>query len=495
MKQHIISKNHLTHQQVIAAVRENYTLALSEESRAAIAKCREYLDRKAIESPTPIYGVTTGFGSLCNISIEKDDLSALQKNLVMSHSCGTGDRVPTEIVRIMIMLKVQSLSYGHSGVQVATVERLIDMFNNHYTPVVYQQGSLGASGDLAPLAHLSLPILGLGEVETAEGEIITGEEMNRREGWQPLTLQSKEGLALLNGTQFMASYGVWSLDKAERLSAQADLIAAMSLEAFDGRIDPFADNVHQVRPHNGQITTARRMRELLEGSELIAQPKKHVQDPYSFRCIPQVHGASKDAIAYVASVIETEINSATDNPTVFPDEDVVVSAGNFHGQPLALVLDYLAIAMAELGNISERRTYKLISAQRGLPSFLVAKPGLNSGFMIPQYTAASIVSQTKGLCMPASVDSIPSSQGQEDHVSMGSNAATKSARVADNVERVLAIELLNAAQALEFRRPLKSSATIEKLFADFRAVVPFVDTDMIMYPLIARSVEFLQNLK
>lgn len=495
MEQHIISRAHLSHKDVIRAVREKYTLSLSEESKEAIAKCRAYLDRKAIESPTPIYGVTTGFGSLCNISIEKDDLSALQKNLVMSHSCGTGDRVPTEIVRIMIMLKVQSLSYGHSGVQVATVERLIDMFNNHYTPVVYQQGSLGASGDLAPLAHLSLPILGLGEVETRDGEIISGEEMNAREGWEPLTLQSKEGLALLNGTQFMASYGVWSLDKAERLSAQADLIGAMSLEAFDGRIDPFADNVHQVRPHNGQIQTAARMRELLEGSELIAQPKKHVQDPYSFRCIPQVHGASKDAIAYVASVIETEINSATDNPTVFPDEDVVVSAGNFHGQPLALVLDYLAIAMAELGNISERRTYKLISAQRGLPSFLVAKPGLNSGFMIPQYTAASIVSQTKGLCMPASVDSIPSSQGQEDHVSMGSNAATKSARVADNVERVLAIELLNAAQALEFRRPLKSSAIIEKLFADFRRVVPFVDTDMVMYPLIARSVEFLQNLK
>lgn len=495
MKQHIISRAHLSHQAVIRAVRENYTLSLSEESKAAIAKCREYLDRKAIESPTPIYGVTTGFGSLCNISIENDQLSALQKNLVMSHACGTGDRVPTEIVRIMIMLKVQSLSYGHSGVQVATVERLIDMFNNHYSPVVYQQGSLGASGDLAPLAHLSLPILGLGEVETKEGEIISGEEMNRREGWAPLTLQSKEGLALLNGTQFMASYGVWSLDKAERLSELADQIGAMSLEAFDGRIDPFADNVHQVRPHRGQIETAARFRELLKGSELIAQPKKHVQDPYSFRCIPQVHGASKDSIAYVASVIETEINSATDNPTVFPDEDVVVSAGNFHGQPLAVVLDFLAIAMAELGNISERRTYKLISAQRGLPSFLVAKPGLNSGFMIPQYTAASIVSQTKGLCMPASVDSIPSSQGQEDHVSMGSNAATKSARVADNVERVLAIELLNAAQALEFRRPLRSSEPIEKLFADFRAEVPFVDTDMVMYPLIAKAVEFLQNRK
>lgn len=493
MKQHTISSAHLTPAQVVEVVRGNHTLALSDESRAAIEKCRAYLDRKAVESKTPIYGVTTGFGSLCNISIEKDDLSALQKNLVMSHACGTGDEVPEEIVRIMMVLKVQSLSYGHSGVQVATVERLMDMFNRHYTPVVYQQGSLGASGDLAPLAHLSLPLLGLGEVRTAEGERISGEEMNAREGWCALTLQSKEGLALLNGTQFMAAYGVWSLDKAQRLSEWADVVGAMSLEAFDGKIDPFADNVHQVRPHAGQIATAKRMRELLEGSELIRQPKKHVQDPYSFRCIPQVHGASKDAIAYVGTVIETEINSATDNPTVFPDEDVVVSAGNFHGQPLALVLDYLAIAVAELGSISERRTYKLISAQRDLPSFLVAKPGLNSGFMIPQYTAASIVSQTKGLCMPASVDSIPSSQGQEDHVSMGSNAATKSARVVDNVERVLAIELLNAAQALEFRRPLTSSEPIEKLFADFRNVVPFVDTDEVMYPLIAKAVAFLQN--
>ena len=501
-KQHIISSNHLTISEVVAAVREDHHLVLSDESRAAVAKCRAYLDRKAIESPVPIYGVTTGFGSLCNISIEADQLSALQKNLVMSHACGTGDRVPTEIVRIMIMLKVQSLSYGHSGVQVATVERLIDMFNHHYTPVVYQQGSLGASGDLAPLAHLSLPILGLGEVETAEGEIITGEQMNEREGWVPLTLHSKEGLALLNGTQFMASYGVWAVDKAQRLSQWADLIGAMSLEAFDGRLDPFADNVHQVRPHAGQIATAARFRELLEGSELVALPKKHVQDPYSFRCIPQVHGASKDSIAYVASVVETEINSATDNPTVFPDEDIIVSAGNFHGQPLAVVLDFLAIAMAELGNISERRTYKLISAQRGLPSFLVAKPGLNSGFMIPQYTAASIVSQTKGLCMPASVDSIPSSQGQEDHVSMGSNAATKSARVADNTERVLAIELFNSAQAFEFRlklaaevagREVHSSKAIEGLFADFRKVVPFVDDDTLMYPLIAKAVKFLQE--
>ena len=493
MKQHIISNKHLTPKDVIRAVRENYTLALSEESKAAIAKCREYLDRKAIESPTPIYGVTTGFGSLCNISIEKDDLSALQKNLVMSHSCGTGDRVPTEIVRIMIMLKVQSLSYGHSGVQVATVERLIDMFNNHYTPVVYQQGSLGASGDLAPLAHLSLPILGLGEVETKEGEIITGEEMNAREGWQALTLQSKEGLALLNGTQFMSAYGVWSILKAQDLSEWADRIAALSLDAFDGRIEPFCEEVHIIRGHRGQLTTARRMRELLQGSELISRHKAHVQDPYSFRCVPQVHGASKDTIEYVAGVLETEINSVTDNPTIVPDEDMVVSAGNFHGQQIALAMDFLAIAVAELGNISERRTYRLISGKRELPNFLVANPGLNSGFMIPQYTAASIVSQSKGVCMPASVDSIPSSQGQEDHVSMGSNAATKLYRVVLNTERVLAVELMNAAQALEFRRPARTSAFLEALVEKYRAIVPFVDNDTVMYPHIESSIQFLRN--
>ncbi|MDY3979127.1 MAG: histidine ammonia-lyase [Tidjanibacter sp.] len=491
---HEISAAHLSPAKAIEIVRGAKKLKLSAESAAAIERCRLYLDRKAVESDRPIYGVTTGFGSLCNISVAPESLATLQKNLVMSHACGTGDRVSDEVVRLMILLKIQSLSYGHSGVQVATVQRLIDMFNCGIVPVVYEQGSLGASGDLAPLAHMSLPLLGLGEV-VMEGEVVSGSEMLRRKGWQPIELQSKEGLALLNGTQFMAAHAVWSLWKAKRLSDWADRIGAMSLDAFDGRIDPFADNVHQVRPHKGQIATARRIRELLEGSQIIAQPKKHVQDPYSFRCMPQVHGASKDAIAYVESVVDTEINSATDNPTIFPDEDVVVSAGNFHGQPLALVLDFLAIAVAELGNISERRTYQLISGNRSLPSFLVANPGLNSGFMIPQYTAASIVSQTKGLCMPASVDSIPSSQGQEDHVSMGSNAATKSVRVVNNVERVLAIELMNAAQALEFRRPLRSSQPIEALLNDYRQSVPFVDNDRVMYPLVAASVEFLQTHK
>ncbi|MEG0807478.1 MAG: histidine ammonia-lyase [Alistipes sp.] len=489
---HSISAEHLSLNRVREIIENHETLTLSDDARARIVRCREYLDCKMRNPERPIYGITTGFGSLCNISVGFDDLAQLQKNLVMSHACGTGERVPSEIVKLIMLLKIQSLAYGHSGVQLVTVERLIDFFNNDIVPVVYQQGSLGASGDLAPLAHMSLPLLGLGEV-VYKNEVRAAAEVLAAQGWQPIELQSKEGLALLNGTQFMSAYGVWSLLCAYRLSGWADNIAAMSLDAFDGRIEPFCDQVHLIRAHKGQLTTARNIRRLLTGSELISRTKKHVQDPYSFRCIPQVHGASKDTIDYVASVLTTEINSTTDNPTIFPDEDMVVSAGNFHGQPIALAMDFLAIALAELGSISERRTYQLISGSRGLPNFLVATPGLNSGFMIPQYTAASIVSQSKGLCMPASVDSIPSSQGQEDHVSMGSNAATKLYRVACNTERVLAIELFNAAQALEFRRPAHSSVLIEQLLTDYRHHVPFIDNDRVMYPLIDASVHFLQD--
>lgn len=492
MNTHYISAETLTFARVNEIITKGYKLALSEDAKARIQKCRDYLDKKMETQTTPIYGITTGFGSLCNHSISKEDLSTLQKNLVMSHACGTGEFVPKEIIRIMILLKVQSLSYGNSGVQVITVQRLIDFFNNDVLPVVYNQGSLGASGDLAPLANLMLPLLGLGEVHY-KGEIVPAEVVMKEFGWEPITLQSKEGLALLNGTQFMSSYGTYVLLKAFRLSYLADLIGAVSLDAFDGRIEPFYDQVHQIRHHEGQIKTAERFRNLLKGSELIAREKKHVQDPYSFRCIPQVHGASKDAIKYVASVFMNEINAVTDNPTIFPDEDLVISAGNFHGQPLAITLDFLAIAMAELGNISERRVYQLIGGKRELPSFLVAEPGLNSGFMIPQYAAASIVSQSKQLCAPASVDSIESSQGQEDHVSMGANAATKALRVADNLERVLAIELFNAAQALDFRRPLKSSEAIEAFVAEYRKHVEFVKTDKVMYTEIAKSVEFLQQ--
>ena len=488
---HIISTKKLTIKKVNEIITKGMKIALSEEAKNAIEKCRKFLDSKMGDIGRPVYGITTGFGSLCNISIPEKELSTLQHNLVMSHACGTGDQVRPEIVKLMILLKVQSLSYGYSGVQVATVERLIDMFNNDIIPVVYQQGSLGASGDLAPLAHMCLPIIGMGEVHY-KGEVRQAAELWKELGWEPIRLQSKEGLALLNGTQFMSAHAVWSLIKAEKLSDWADKIGAMSLEAYDGRIEPFYPQVHEVRAHKGQIDTAANIRELLEGSEIIKQKKVHVQDPYSFRCMPQVHGASKDAIAYVKGVIETEINSATDNPTVFPDEDLIISAGNFHGQPIALPMDLLSLAMSELANISERRIYKLISGQRGLPHFLVAKPGLNSGFMIPQYTAASIVSQSKMLCMPASADSIPSSQGQEDHVSMGSNAATKLVRIVENTERVLAIELFNAAQALEFRRPLKSSWTIEKIFAKYRKVVPFIDDDTYMHPLIEKSIEFIR---
>ena len=489
---HHISSEHLTLDKVKEIIDSHARLVLSEESIQAIEKCRRYLDTKMDDIGRPVYGVTTGFGSLCNVTIPADKLSQLQYNLVVSHACGSGETVRPEIVKLMLLLKVQSLSYGHSGAQLVTVQRLIDMFNNDILPVVYQHGSLGASGDLAPLAHLSLPLLGLGEV-LYKGQIRPSAEVAAEFGWQPITLQSKEGLALLNGTQFMSAHAVWSVLKSKRLSKWADYIGAISLDAYDGRIEPFFALTHQLRPHKGQIETGERFLHLLEGSELIKRDKVHVQDPYSFRCIPQVHGAVKDCIRYVESVIEIEINSTTDNPNVFPDEDMIISAGNFHGEPIALPMDSLAVAMSELASISERRTFRLISGQRGLPSFLVAKPGLNSGFMIPQYTAASIVSQNKGLCWPASCDSIPSSQGQEDHVSMGSNSATKLVRVLDNVEEVLGIELLNAVQALEFRRPAKTSPVLEGIINDYRSQVPFVDNDSYLHPLIEKSVLFLRN--
>ena len=489
---HKISAAHLTIEEVGAILENHATLELSDDARQRIVRCRKYLDKKIAESDVPIYGVTTGFGSLCNVSVDKDRLAQLQVNLIMSHACGVGSRVPNDIVKIMLFLKAQSLSYGYSGCQVETVERLIDFFNNDVYPVVYTQGSLGASGDLVPLAHLCLPLLGKGEVEY-KGERMSGKALLQKMNWEPIQLASKEGLALLNGTQNMNAYAVWAVLQSERLCDWADKIGVMSLEAYDGRIEPFTHAVHAVRPHKGQIDTAAHIREMLEGSELIKQPKVNVQDPYSFRCMPQVHGASKDTLAYVRSVIEIELNAATDNPTVCPDDDLVISAGNFHGEPIAQPMDFLAIALCELSNISERRIYKLISGTRNLPSFLVAKPGLNSGFMIPQYAAASIVSQSKMYSTPASVDSIPSSQGQEDHVSMGANAATKLYQVVLNTERVLAIELFNAAQALEFRRPLKSSPAIEAIYAAYRKVVPFIENDEFMSPHIAQSVEFLRK--
>jgi len=491
MNKFVINNDWVTLDQIDAVISSGAQVVLSEECKDQILNCRAFLDDKVNRHEDLIYGVNTGFGSLCNTAISTDDLEQLQRNLVLSHACGMGDEVPEEMVKRMLLLKALGLSQGNSGAQLETVERLLFFFNKDILPVVYKQGSLGASGDLAPLAHLSLPILGEGEVNYL-GKKRPSKEVLDSFDLEPIVLRSKEGLALLNGTQFMSAYGSFAISKARKLWRQFTTVGALSLEAYDGRMNPFQANVNEIRKQKGQIETAERMRELLSGSEMISRKKEHVQDPYSFRCIPQVHGASKDAIEYCATIFEREINAVTDNPTVFPEDDDVVSAGNFHGQPLAISMDFLAIALSELASISERRVYKLISGTRGLPAFLVAEPGLNSGFMIPQYTAASIVSQNKQLCTPASVDTIDSSNGQEDHVSMGANAATKLYQVVENCYSVLGIELLNAAQAMDFRVE-KSSEVLEKLRKQYREVVPFVQNDVYAHELMRKSTDFVKQ--
>ncbi len=467
-------------------------VSITYDAHEKILRCREYLDGKMTEADHTYYGINTGFGYLQHVRIDADSIEQLQYNLIVSHACGMGDEVPKDIVKLMLMLKIKSLSYGHSGVQIDTVKRLMDMYNHEVLPIIYTQGSLGASGDLAPLSHLSLPLLGLGEVYY-QGVKRDTASVWKELGWEPIHLQSKEGLALINGTQFMSAYGLYCLKKAERLLALADMIAALSFDAFDCVQEPLHPLIHQIRAHKGQVKAAQQIANYLKGSAIATQTKSQVQDPYSFRCAPQVHGASQDVFETVLNVFMREINSVTDNPNVFPEEDMIVSGGNFHGQPLALHLDFLSIAMSELANISERRTYQLISGQRGLPLFLVKEAGLNSGFMIPQYTAAGIVSENKQLCTPASVDSISSSNNQEDHVSMGANAATKCWRVLQNVERVLAIELLSAAQALDFRRPLQSSPVLEKMHKAFREQVSFNEKDRILHKDMQQAVQFIQS--
>lgn len=487
-----IGSSTLTYELIEKLLADNIFLALSNEAVEKINHCREFLDKKTEENGAPIYGVTTGFGSLCDRNIGPNDLTTLQENLIKSHSCSVGTPVDKTVVKLMLLLKAHALSMGFSGVQVETVRRILDFYNNDILPVVYDRGSLGASGDLAPLANLFLPLIGEGHV-TYKGEVRKASEVLNACGWEPIKLKSKEGLALLNGTQFMSANGIKALIDGWHMVKCFDLFGAMSLEAYDGRIEPFWDCIQRVRPHQGQIETGEAYRKILEGSEIISREKKHVQDPYSFRCIPQVHGAVKDAMHHVTQVLHVEINSVTDNPTVFPDEDLVVSGGNFHGEPLALVFDYMGVALHELGNISERRVAQLILGKRGLPEFLVAKPGLNSGFMIPQYSAASMVSQNKMYAWPASCDSIVSSNGQEDLVSMGANAATKLHKIISNLKYIAAIELMNAAQGIDFRRPLKSSPTIEKVMADYREHVPFVEDDVVMTDYISKTVQFLDN--
>ena len=484
----------LTYALIEKILKSKCKLKLSVEARKKIKRCREFLDRKTDENTEPVYGITTGFGSLYNKHISRSELTTLQENLVKSHSCSVGTPVDEVVVKLMLLLKAHAISLGYSGVQLSTVERILDFYNNNIFPVVYDRGSLGASGDLAPLANLFLPLIGEGEV-VYEGNHYSGKDILEKFGWQPICLESKEGLALLNGTQFMTANGIKALIDGWHMVSCFDMFGAMSLEAYDGRIEPFWDCIQQVRPHPGQIETGKVFRKILRGSEIIEREKEHIQDPYSFRCIPQVHGAVKDAMRHVTEVLHIEINSVTDNPTVFPDEDMVVSGGNFHGEPIALVFDYMGVALHELGNISERRVAQLILGKRGLPEFLVAKPGLNSGFMIPQYAAASMVSQNKMYAWPASCDSIVSSNGQEDLVSMGGNSSTKLHKIIDNLKIIAAIELMNAAQGIDFRRPLKSSPMIEKIMKEFRKEVPFVEEDVVMEEYIKKTLQFLEGFE
>ncbi len=472
-----ITAERLTLSDIDYLLRSAPSICISEESISKIKTCRAYLENKLAGSQVPFYGINTGFGSLCDVKISNEDLEELQVNLVRSHACGMGDTIPADISRLILFLKIKNMSLGHSGVRYSLVERMIKIFNNGIVPSIYELGSLGASGDLAPLAHLGLTII--------------GEDSNNP--LEPFVLKEKEGLAILNGTQFCLSYASWCTIRAEKLYKLANIIAALSLEAFRCDSDPFHPSVHKVRPHTGQTITARHIEELRNGSDLSQQPKLSVQDPYSFRCIPQVHGASYDAIMHTRSILENELNSVTDNPLIFPEEDRIISGGNFHPQPLGLVLDYMSIAISELGSISERRIYQLINGDRNLPPFLVQDAGINSGFMIAQYTAASIASQNKQLCTPATVDSIISCKGQEDHVSMAANAATKCMRVVKNLERILALELLVAAQALEFRRPIKSSIPVEKLVKGLRKTVEKLNSDRLLHKDIVATEAYISE--
>ena len=494
MEVHQISSDPITCKEVMQIVESGITLKLSEESIHKVKQCRDFLDDVLSIKGNKIYGVNTGYGSLHNVEVSLEDQEELQEKLVLSHDCATGNPMPIEVVKVLLLLKIKCLALGHSGVKKETLDFLIELYNRDIIPIIYEQGSLGASGDLAPLAHMSLPLIGEGEVYY-KGQRHNSFKILKKIGLRPLRLEAKEGLALLNGTQLMGAYGVWMISRFKYLLKLADFISTLSLEAFDGRAEPFDPGIHEVRKHRGQNKVAQNVRYLLDGSELITSFKQHTQDPYSFRCIPQVHGASRDALEYVDKVFEIEINSVTDNPIIFPDKELILSGGNFHGQPLALALEQLCLAMAEIGSISERRTYKLLSGQRALPPFLIEKPGLNSGFMIVQYVSASMVSQNKQYCTPAVIDSIDSSQGQEDHVSMGANSALKLKNVFKNVEKILAYEFFTAAQALQFRRPKRTSGILEAAVAMYRQEVPFLDEDDLMYPHMNKTIEFIQKLK
>lgn len=487
----IISEIKYHHYGIIEEFLSQSYLRVEEDILENLTKTRIYLEGKINAHDELIYGINTGFGSLCNVEISNRQIEELQEKLVMSHACGTGQLVSQNISKLILLLKILSLSKGNSGVSPELLQLLIELYNKDIIPVVYEQGSLGASGDLAPLAHLGLVVLGKGKV-WYKGEIKDTVTLIEDRCFTSLRLKSKEGLAILNGTQFSTAHLLWCASIGQRLFDLSNKIAALSLEVFLCDHNPFDELIHHIRPHEGQILVAKVIRDYLKNSQL----KKggiSVQDPYSFRCIPQVHGAVFQILDHVLEVVETEINSVTDNPNIFYKEDKILSGGNFHAQAVAFALDYLAMGLSELASISERRIYQLINGDRGLPPFLVSNPGLNSGFMIVQYTAASIVSQNKQWCTPASVDSIISSKGQEDHVSMAANAGTKCLKILNNLITVLALEMMVAAQALEFRRPQKSSEILESFHQEFRTYVDKLDEDREMRADIESAIIFVKT--
>lgn len=468
------------------------SIILSEESKNQILKSKENVAKIVVSGQT-VYGINTGFGPLCDTKISEEETRQLQHNLLISHAVGVGNPIKKELSKTMLVAKAHALSKGYSGVTLEVVERILLMVEKDIIPVVPEKGSVGASGDLAPLSHLFLPLIGEGKVWDGD-QIISTKKALVKHNLQPLNLSAKEGLGLINGTQFILSHALHGLKKFEYLLNLADVVGALSLEAYEGSPSPFKAELHQIRPFAGTVLVAERMRKLLEGSGIAYSHQEcgRVQDPYSLRCIPQVHGASRNAFFHLQELAEIELNSVTDNPIVVSDEEAI-SGGNFHGQPLAMALDYATVAASELGNISDRRQYLLIEGKYGLPKLLTESSGLNSGFMIPQYTSAALCTENKTLCFPASADSIPTSLGQEDHVSMGSISGRKFNQVLDNVERILAIELMYACQGLEFRRPRKTSAFLEEVFAKVRSVCPKLEDDRLIGDDINNIIDLLQT--
>ena len=468
----------LDHQKPIdfyKCVEDEKQVKLSDGAVIAVEYCRSFLEREESKGNVH-YGINTGFGHLCDVHIDDSSLGQLQENLLLSHACGSGAYVPDEVARTILMLKIKNLSLGHSGVRLQLLNHLVRIYNSGAVPLIHEQGSLGASGDLAPLAHMSLCLLGEGDIKY-EDKIVPATEFLNKIGLKPLRMVSKEGLALINGTQFSTAYGLQAVVKGRKLLKLANLCSALSIEAFNCRLSPYDPRVHKIRPHHGQKSVAAEILEWLKGSGIDQRPQNSVQDPYSFRCIPQVHGAVSDLIDRVDDVIETEINSVSDNPLIFPDDEMIISGGNFHAQPIAFSMDHLALGLCELGSITERRIYQLINGHRGLPVCLIKDAGINSGLMILQYSAASTVSLNKQLATPSSVDSIISSMGQEDHVSMAANAAVKTYTILNNTFTVLAMEYYTAMQALSLRNYRDLAPSLQSLLQEYREIIPVLETD------------------